>query len=58
MSDGATSEKVQEGEEEGEEEAGPNSCDGARTVMIESLEILQCALHTVWQCALFQIVEL
>ena len=30
----------------------------AGAVLIESLELLQRALHTMWQCALLQIVEL
>ena len=37
MSDEAASEKVQEGEEEDEEEAGPSSCDGARMSRVDRL---------------------
>ena len=37
MSDGAASEKVQEGEEEDEEEAGPNPCDVARMSRVDGV---------------------
>ena len=45
MSDGAASEKVQEGEEEEEEEAGPNSCDGTCRSMSVMAQVLDAAIQ-------------